>query len=281
MAKSHINRLTVLRRIGLTLVMLLFITISTYAQDEKKYTTHIVKEGETLRKIAKKYNTRVRIIKNLNPDVKRNRVKPNVTLVVPRITTGKKGSHKLDTAVASRQKHTVVEGETLFSIAKTYNVTLQSLREINKLQNNDLSIGQVLTIPSVGDFTAQSESGNDGLVMYEVKKGDTKYNLSKRFDISIENIESLNPQLKNEKLKRGSSIWLPYSAVNKDIANAPASSSDTEEPFVYHQYKKGDDLFRIAVIYGTTVEAIKARNPENFKKLRPGMLLKIPGKKKI
>ena len=263
----------------LVLVFSVLFSVFTQAQDARKYTTHIVKEGESLRDIAKQYDCKVRVIKNLNPDIKKNDLKVNMTLVVPNTKKVSDASDKEQTnKEALRKTHTVTKGETVYSIAKKYNVTMQSLRELNGMENNDLSLGQVLTIPNTSDFTAKSD--NKDLFLYDVKKGDTKYSLSKKYDLSIEKIEQLNPQLKTAELKEGSSIWLPIEKVVETVAKEEINNDDTEQTYIYHQYKEGDDLFRIAVIYGTTEEEIRAMNPEAFKKLRPGMLLKIPGKKK-
>ena len=259
---------------------LLFTFFPSQAQDARKFTTHIVKEGESIKDIAKKYDTKTRVIKDLNPDINKNSdLKVNMTLVVPNNKASEPEVTNRPNKDPLRKTHIVKKGETVFSIAKEYGVTMQSLREINGLENNDLALGQVLTIPDTSDFTVKPVNKN--LFLYEVKKGDTKFSLSKRFDVSIENIEQLNPQLKTEDLKEGSSIWLPKEKVTEIVEIEEINSSEnSDQPFIYHQYKEGEELFRIAVIYGTTEEAIRAMNPEAFKKLRPGMLLKIPGKKK-
>lgn len=256
---------------NLILVFLLFAAVQMTAQDEKKYTTYIVKSGETLRSIAKKVGCKYREIKNLNPDVDKKRPPVNTTLVIPNKNYGKLVIKDLK-PVKNEIYYLVEPGNTFFSIAKKYNVPILALKEANPITSEGLKPGMRLRIPSQDEFTIKPKASK--LKLYEVKKGDTKWNIASKNEISVAELERINPTIK-KALKVGDKIWIP--------ATENISEDDLvvdESLFIYHVVQQGEGLFRIAVMYDTTQEKIKEMNPEATKKLRTGMLLKIPAKKK-
>ncbi len=261
---------------NLLIILLFFITFHAFSQDAKKYTTYVVKSGETLRSIAKKVGCKVKDIRNLNPDVDKKTPKVNTTLVVPN-----KNFNKLIISTKAKPKvrvvvHEVKMGDTFFGIAKKYNVTIQSIKDANPLTTKGLKPGQKIRIPNEYEFTVQTESGK--VVFYKIKKGDTKWRIATIYDISVKELERINPNLKGE-LKENDNIWVPApNEVPEEVKDTYLQAQD--DLFIYHTVKQGEGLFRIAVLYGTTQEEIERLNPEATKKLRPGMLLKIPGKKK-
>lgn len=255
------------------------LSILSYAQNEKKYTTHIVKTGETLRSIAKKYDCKVKEIRNLNPDVDKKDLPVNTTLVVPNPNFGKVVIEKKEPAKEPEKHKTykVKEGDTFYGIAKRFNVTIQSLKETNPQTINGLQAGQFIRIPVQSEFTYEPK--HPKLQQYKVKSGDTKWRIANAHKISVLELEHLNPHI-SEELKEGVNIWVPVDETSEN-AEKPDENKEEEKPiFIYHVVQKGEGLFRIAVMYETTQEEISALNPEAVKKLRPGMLLKIPGKKK-
>lgn len=90
--------------------------------------TYVVKSGDTLYSIAKKFNISVEKLKDIN-NLNSNLIKINQELVIPNKT------------------HVVVKGDTLYSIAKKNNTTVDELMKINNLKNSNLSIGDILYLP--------------------------------------------------------------------------------------------------------------------------------------
>ena len=95
---------------------------------------HIVQVGDTLYSIAKKYNTTVDRIKSLN-NLTSNTLSIGQILKIPTSNEN-----------ISTKTHIVQVGDTLYSIAKKYNTTVDTIKNLNNLPNNTLSIGQVLKI---------------------------------------------------------------------------------------------------------------------------------------
>jgi len=258
---------------NIILIFLLFIAIQTNAQDAKKYTTYVVKSSETLRSIAKKVGCRYKVIKNLNPDVDKKHLPLNTTLVIPNKNYGKPVIK--DTVPVKKEIYHVVEaGHTFYSIAKKYNVPINAIRDANPITAEGLKPGMRLRIPSQDEFTVKPKSNK--LVLYKIKKGDTRWNISAKNNMTVAELERINLGLKNG-FKIGDNIWIP---AKEETLNNENNAKVDDSLFIYHIVKKGEGLFRIAVLYDTTQERIIEMNPEATKKLRTGMLLKIPAKKK-
>ena len=105
-------------------------TIKDYINKKNTYT---VKSGDSLYQIAKKYNTTVDEIKSLN------------NLTTNNLSIGQ--NLKVPTMNEEYVNYTVVKGDSLYQIAKKYNVTVNEIKSLNNLTTNNLSIGQILKIP--------------------------------------------------------------------------------------------------------------------------------------
>lgn len=107
---------------------------------------HIVKKGETLSLIAKRYRTTVRRIMRLNSMYRRNFIKAGQKIKVP----VRKGFRKKRVAsfkkLATDGSYRVIKGDSLWGIAKRFNVSTKLLKELNSLQSSTLQIGQVLKV---------------------------------------------------------------------------------------------------------------------------------------
>ncbi len=116
---------------------------------------HIVKKGETLSSIGKRYRVSVRKIKSLNHIKNPSRIRPGQRLIIyenRNLIKGKKvHSYRADHSVSQmREKrvvfHTVRSGETLYSISKRYGVSINSIKEWNEKRGNKIIKGEVLKI---------------------------------------------------------------------------------------------------------------------------------------
>ncbi|MBR7042452.1 MAG: LysM peptidoglycan-binding domain-containing protein [Bacilli bacterium] len=134
-------------------------------QDNNTNTYQVVK-GDTLYGISKKFNTSVDEIKKIN-DLTSNQLSIGEILKIP-------GNDN------NQNVYQVVKGDTLYSIAKKFNTTIDKLKEVNKLDSNMLSIGDKLIIPVMEDTT------------YVVKAGDSLYKIAKMFNTSVDELKRLN-----------------------------------------------------------------------------------------
>ena len=206
---------------------------------------YIVKSGDSLYSIAKKYNTTINELKQLN-NLKSNNLSINQVLKIP---TNSEEFNKYIT-------YTVQKGDSLYSISKKYNTTVDKIKNINNLTNNALSIGQVLKIPS------SSKEENTTVTNYIVKSGDSLYSIAKKYNTSIDKIKQLN-NLNSNLLSIGQTLKIPNSNNTTDLT---------------YKVVSGDSLYSIAKKYNTTVDKIKTNNNLNSNLLSIGQTLKIPKK---
>ena len=147
---------------------------------------YVVKKGDTLYSIARKYNTSVDNLKSIN----------NITtdsLAIGQII-------KLpSTSSTASDTYIVKKGDSLYSIARTYNTSVDKLKEINNLTSNALAIGQVLKLPS--------NNANENVV-YTVKKGDSLYSIAREYGTTVDAIKKLN-NITSNTLSIGQKLLLP------------------------------------------------------------------------
>lgn len=101
-------------------------------EQEKNTITYTVQKGDSLYSIARKYSTTIDKIKELN-NLTTNLLSIGQELLIPTDTN-------LETT------YTVQKGDSLYSIAKKYNTTVDKLKQLNNLTSNLLSIGQILIV---------------------------------------------------------------------------------------------------------------------------------------
>lgn len=129
---------------------LLFILASASAQSGVK--VHVIKEGETLSQLAKKYGTTVGDIMRLNKMTSDSKLSVNEEVKIP------VGDQAVTTSVPST--HVVEKGETLYQLSRKFGLTVNQIRDWNNITGNNIQVGQTLrlTAPSVGDQAAVTAS---------------------------------------------------------------------------------------------------------------------------
>lgn len=158
--------------------------------------------------------------------------------------------------VVGSDYYVVQKGDSLWSIAKKLNTTVDELKSLNNLTSNNLAIGQVLKIPG------SSESG-DIPEFYMVKSGDTLYSIARENGLTVQDLINLN-NLTSTNLKVGQRLKL------KAITSMPS----TEENI--YIVVKGDSLYAIANRYNVSVQDIIDANNLKTTALSIGQRLIIP-----
>ncbi len=179
-----------------------------------------VMKGDTLYSIAKKLDTTVDELKKIN-NLDNNVLSIGEIIKIP--------TKIIDTG--ETKLYQVKAGDTLYSIANKYGITVKELKAINNLSDNKLAIGQLLNVPS----------GLSSVNTYTVSSGDTLYSIAKKFGISIDKLKDIN-QLKDNMLKIGQKLIIPL-------------LEDTT-----YVVKTGDTLYSIARKFNITVDELKKLN---------------------
>ena len=173
------------------------------------------------------------------------------------------------------QLYKVSRGETLSAIAKNYGTSVDDLRHINKLSKSQVNSGSYLKVPASSHASiikeisksAKPKVSTGGGQVYIVKKGDTFFNVSKRFSVSRSAIAAWNNISPNSNLQSGQKL------VIKSGTQQLASVSSTR--LVRYTVKKGDSLMQLTRKFGVSLDDLRRSNPEAAKGLRPGQNLKI------
>ncbi len=216
-----------------------------YSSGSSSLNTHVVKSGDTLWSIAKKYGVSVEELKEKN-NLTSNALSINQVLLIP-------GEDESSVEVpSSSEYYTVKAGDSLYAIANKYGMSVDELKDLNNLTSNLLTIGQRLRIKKGINEENTGET-------YTVVKGDNLYQIALKFDTTVDALKTLNG-LNNNVLSIGQVLKIP--------------SSDNNE--IIYTVVAGDNLYQIARRFGTTVTAIMNRNNLATNVLSVGQKLIIP-----
>ena len=149
----------------------------------------------------------------------------------------------------------VQKGDTLWSIAKKNNLSVDKLKEYNNLSSNMLYIGQKLYLSPKETTVTEDDTTNK----YVVKPGDNLYAISKMYKVSVDKIKEAN-NLKSDIINVGQILTIP----------------SNEDQYEVYTVKKGDTLYSIARRFNTTVSNIQVINNLETSVLSIGQKLLVP-----
>ena len=293
--------------------------VSVPAKETKKIIPakyHRVKSGENLSTIADKYGISVAELKRKN-DLKGSKIKPKqkllikdreTILVVETIQLAEnKPAEKTKSVVAEKTQtadteslsaettpalasHKVKKGETLFSISKLYNISVDDLKKINNLTNSKINYGDDIKLNNIvkpeiakvepeKSATAKPETTKSDKTKkdeqlatstHKVESGESLFSISKKYNISIDELKTLN-QLTSSKIQPGQKLILNQSD-EKTLTKAENKKKIT------HKVKSGESFYTIAKTYGCTIDNLKEWNNKSANKLNKGEKLIIYSK---
>lgn len=207
--------------------------------------TYVVKKGDSLWSIASKYGLSVNKLKELN-NLTSNLISIGQVLIISDNTSN------IDNP-SNDLVHIVEKGDTLYSIAKLYNTTVDKIKRLNNLSSNTLEIGQKLIVNKNASSMPQTN-----LFTYTVVKNDNLYNIAKAYNTTVNEIKNLN-NLKTDVLQIGQKLQIP-------IVNEVKT----------YIVEKGDTLYSISRKFNTTVTDIISLNNLSTSNLTIGQKLLIP-----
>ena len=271
--------------IFLTLLLLFIFSISFYsfADNNDEFITHKVTNGDTLWNISKQYNISLNLILALN------NIKDKDSLSIDQII--KIPQDNLPTA--DYDMYIVKKGETLWSIAQKYNLSVDLILATNNLANSELiSIGQQIEIPSSKSTAPETniitplviDKKNDNMnnnisqpenaepIVYTIKAGDNLWNISRKYGVSVEVIFDVNNLRDKDSLSLGQKIEIP--AIGGGVSN---SNQKQEPTIITYTVVKGDNLWNISQRYDVKMNTIiSTNNLKEISRLSIGQKLKLP-----
>ncbi len=167
----------------------------------KNFSEHRVGRGQTLSEIARMYKSSVAELKRLNGISDPRKLRRGATLKVPL----RGAAVPAATSALLTRTHRVGRGETLWSIARNYRTTVDTLQRLSGIRNpSRLKIGQVITVP---DSAVATRSGS--YLTHTVRKGQTLSHIAKMYRTSVLTLKRVNRISDPRKLRPGQTLKVP------------------------------------------------------------------------
>ena len=198
---------------------------------------YIVKKGDTLYSIARRFNISVADLKRMN------------NLQTDDLSVGQTLFLEEQLPQNDLEIYIVEKNDTLYSIARKYNTTVDYLKKVNNLTSNTLSIGQQLLVPKTEPL--------DSNTIYIVQKGDSLWKIAQKFNIPVTELINMN-NLENLTLQ-----------VNQELIVPDIVEEDT------YIVKKGDTLWSVSRENNVDINTLKELNQLTDNLLSIGQVLKL------
>lgn len=235
---------------------------------------HTVRRGETLGLIADRYDVTVSRLKDWN-DLRSNKIVVGQRLKV--VSSVDKGEIEVDGDADVQENattHKVRRGESLFSIAEDYGVTIDNLKDWNNLSGSSIDAGQTLIVSASAAKALKKSSGSSSkksaTTKHKVRRGETLGSIAEDYGVTVDKLKDWN-DLSSSRINVGQTLVVKG-------GKSGSSSRSKKSGYTTHTVRNGETLGGIAERYGTTASAIRKANGIKGSMIRKGQKLKIPKK---
>lgn len=187
--------------------------------------------------------------------------------------------------------HTVKAGETLFSISRQYDVSVEQLRDWNNLSDNSIQVGQRLFISERDrPATEEEDTAVTDTTTHVVQAGQTLFRIARLYDVNVDDIRSWN-DLESDALSLDQELIIVQRLDESSADDESPASAELQEPDVssdadadeasgsgdsaLYEVRPGDTLFRIASRYNMSVEELMDLNDLDDATLVVGEQLRV------
>ncbi|WP_433835902.1 NlpC/P60 family protein [Flavobacterium anhuiense] len=182
-------------------------------------------------------------------------------------------------------KHKISQGENLSVIAKKYGVKVKDIADANPNAPKILKLNSTLLIPNKNKTAVKAKTKNVEIAAntpntsgtHEVASKETLWGISKKYNVSVDDLKKANPLLETEGLKIGQRILIPSevaAVVNEKQTEIPVETISTDVE-LFREVKSKETKYGISKEYGITVAELERQNPSIKGKVPVGYLLKI------
>ncbi len=253
-------------------------TKNTQKKTTEKYAIYEVKKGDSLQKIADSFGVDVRSLREIN-NLKDDRIVEGQKLKIP----ARAGASARGAQIREYDIYTVRRGGRLEHVSRTTGVPLRELERLNpELRDAWLKPGTQVKMPK-GSLKAKAEEERgkpkekEKYELYTVKKGARLEHVAKATGVPLDDLESLNPELKGKWLRAGTRVKVPV----RDTQEAEGKKRK-EESYEVYKIKRGGRLRDVAKATGVPLRELERLNPDlKGKFLQAGTRVKLPKRETI
>lgn len=219
-------------------------------------------------------------LRKLNPALNRWATDPNgphhVLVPVANASALQQGLEKLPNDERVRwRRHKIAAGESLGSIARKYGISVNALKESNRLNSNLIRAGKYLLVPSVAALpTHLAASCHGPRQVHRVAAGDTLWDIARQYNVGVNHLKRCNPGLSAGSLALNSTIKVREPKAN---FSAPDHAEQARvDEVVDYKVRRGDSLAAISNRFGVSVQQLvtwNQLNPKNY--LQPGDRIQV------
>jgi LysM repeat protein len=155
----------------------------------------------------------------------------------------------------------VKPGDSLYSIARRYNMTVDEIMELNGITDpTSLQVGQELIISSGQAVATPTTPGQE--TVHVVQRGENLFRIALKYGVTVEAVAKRNGIVNPSLIWTGQKLYIP--------------AGGSPSPGNIHVVQRGQNLYRISLIHGTTVQAIMQANKLSSTVIYVGQRLRIP-----
>jgi len=271
-----------MKKILLGLLFIIGVSLTAFGQG---FQEHTVVAGETLSTIVEKYQVSPYELHQLNPDIEDGLDVGDVLVML------NNNQYPFDATLIGLMKYKVKKKETLYGIAIAHGVSEADIKKYNtSLYANQISKGdkikipvfnkslatQVVTVPEdvmeVSTTKVITES-----ISHEVQPKEGKYGISKKYGITILELEAQNPEIV-DGLKIGQILRIIKKTTIKTVVDGAGTKNDK---FEYYTVKPKEGFYSLTKKLGVSKDSLENLNPNLVDGLKIGMILKYPKKELV
>lgn len=269
-----------MKKILLSLLFILGTCVTVGAQGFKE---HTVTEGETVQSIVNAYKVSPYELFQLNPDAVDGLKTGEIILLL------KNNQYPFDPTLIGLMRYRVKRGETITSIATAHGVREAELKKYNtKLYANEVEKGNRIKIPVFDKTLTYTKTAapidvvevattkvSSETINHVVQPKEGKYGISKKYGITIPELEAQNPQIK-DGLKIGQVLTITKKTTNVVVEH---TSENQESSFAMYTVQPKEGFYRLTKKLGISKDSLIALNPQLADGIKLGMQLKYPANK--